>query len=300
MPQTNPKMKRNLLCFVMLISGIVNAQQKEIRLYDGPAPGSEGWTWEEKVNNKNSFKVMTVYNVVNPSLTVFLPDPVVANGTAIIVCPGGGFHFLAIDHEGNNAAKELAKKGVTVFVLKYRLVHIFSDNPFDDMIAAEDKKAWDDESIPVIPLAIADGRQALAYVRSHAAEYKIDPRRIGIMGFSGGGMVAAATAFNYSAGNRPDFVAPIYADIPEPIQGQGVLPDAPPLFLACAQNDEFGFATHAINMYTKWYASKRSVEMHLFANGSHGFGIGDPANTTYKWIDRFCEWLTAQGLIKSR
>lgn len=291
-------MKRNLLCFVMLISGIVNAQQKEIRLYTGPAPGSESWTWEEKVNDKNSVRVMTVYNVAHPSLTVFLPDPAVANGTAMIICPGGGFHFLAINHEGNDVAKWLTKKGVTVFILKYRLVHIFSDNPFDDMITAKDPKAWDDESIPVIPLAIADGRQALAYVRNHAADYKINPERIGIMGFSAGGMVAAGTAFNYSAGNRPDFVAPIYADIPESIQGQGVLPDAPPLFLACTQDDEFGFATHAIGMYSKWYASKRPVEMHLFVSGGHGFGVGNQTNTTYKWIDRFCEWLTAQGLFR--
>jgi len=291
------KMKRNLFCIVMLISGMVNAQQKEIQLYNGPAPGSENWTWEEKINDKNSAKVMTVYNVARPSITVFLPDPAVANGTAIIVCPGGGFHFLAIDHEGNNAAKWLVKKGITVFVLKYRLVHIFSDNPFDDMIATKDKKAWNDESLPIIPLAIADGRQALAYVRSHAAEYKVAPERIGIMGFSAGGMVAAATAFNYSITNRPDFVAAIYADMPESMQGS-VLPNAPPLFLACAQDDEFGFALHAISMYNKWYASKRPVEMHLFTKGGHGFGVGNSTNTTYKWIDRFGEWLMKQGLMK--
>ena len=278
---------------------MVNGRQKEIPLYNGVAPGSENWTWRENVNNKNSVKVMTVYNVVHPTLTVFIPDPAVANGTAIIVSPGGGFHFLAIDHEGTEAARWLIKKGVTVFVLKYRLVHIVSDNPFDDMLNAEDKKAWDDEALPVIPLAIADGRQAISFVRSHATEYNVASDRIGIMGFSAGGRVAASTAFNYNTVNRPDFVAAVYADMPESMQ-IAVGADAPPLYLTCAQDDEFGFASHAISMYNKWYAAKRPVEMHLFAKGGHGFGVGNPANTTYQWIDRFVEWLTTLGLMKSR
>src|SRR5438045_1995966 len=126
-------MKQFIICLAMLVSVIVNAQQKEIRLYKGPAPGSENWTWQEKTNNKNSIRLTTVYNVVDPTLTVFEPDPAVANGTAIIVCPGGGFHFLAINHEGNDVAKALVSMGITVFILKYRLVHILSDNPFDDM-----------------------------------------------------------------------------------------------------------------------------------------------------------------------
>jgi acetyl esterase/lipase len=258
-------------------------------------PGSESWNWVEKMNDNNSRHVMTVYNVVRPSLSVFLPEPAAANGTAIIICPGGGFHFLAIDHEGNNVARALAKKGITAFVLKYRLVHIFNDNPFDDMITTEDKKGWDEESLPIIPLAIADGRQALTYLKSNASEYNLHPDRIGIMGFSAGGMVAGATAFHYEPGNRPAFVATIYGDLPESIQGTA-LPDAPPLFLACAQDDEFGFALHAINMYNKWYAAKRSVEMHLFATGGHGFGIGSETNTTHLWIDRFSEWLVTHRL----
>jgi dienelactone hydrolase len=284
------------ILFCMLITEIVNAQQMEVQLYDGNAPGSENWSWKEGKNNKNSVKVMTVYNVVHPTLTIFLPDASISNGTAIIVCPGGGFHFLAIDHEGNNIAKSLIKKGMTVFVLKYRLVHIFSDNPFDDMVNAKDKKAWDDEALPIIPLAVADGRQAIAYVRSHALEYNVIPERIGIMGFSGGGMVAASTAFNYSPSNRPDFVVPVYADLPESRLGS-MLPDAPPLYITCAQDDEFGFVSHTINMYNKWYVSKRPAEMHLFGRGGRGFGLGDPTNTTHNWIDQFGEWLKMQGFM---
>ncbi len=292
-------MKRTIVYFMLFVSAMANGQQKEIQLYKGAAPGSEHWTWKEGINNSNTLKVLTVYNVVHPTLTVFQPDASTANGTAIIIAPGGGFHFLAIDHEGTNAAKWLVKKGITVFVLKYRLVHIFSDNPFDDMLNTKDHKAWDDESLPIIPLAVADGREAITYVRSHAAEYKIATDRIGIMGFSAGGMVAASTAFQYTAENRPDFVAAVYADMPESIQ-KTILPDAPPLFLACAQDDEFGFASHAISMYTKWYAAKRPVEMHLFTTGGHGFGIGNPANTTHHWMDHFAEWLTVQGFVKPK
>lgn len=280
-----------------IVIEIVNAQQTEIRLYNGPAPGSENWTWEEKTSNKNSIGLKTVYNVVNPALTAFLPDPALANGTAVIVCPGGGFHFLAIDHEGTDVAKLLVKKGITVFVLKYRLLRIYHDNPFDEMISTEDVQAWDAETEPVIPLAIADGRAAIAYVRKHAAAFNIAPDKIGIMGFSAGGMVAASAAFNYNADNRPDFVAPVYPDMPESRQSP-LMSDAPPIFMVCATDDEFGFPQHLISLYNKWYASNRSVELHLFAKGGHGFGVGSQQNTTDKWLDLFVKWLTVEDLME--
>jgi acetyl esterase/lipase len=277
-----------------MVTETLMAQQKVINLYNGRPAGSEEWTWEEKIDNS---KFTVAYNVVQPSMSVFSPEPVIANGTAVIVCPGGGFHFLAINWEGNDVAKLLVKKGITVFVLKYRLVHVLNDDPFKGD-SPENQKAWDDESLPVIPLAVEDGRAAIAYVRAHAKEYNIVTDRIGIMGFSAGGRVAASTAFNYTKENRPDFVAPIYGDMPESLQTQVIPLDAPPLFLACAQDDEFGFASHAIGMYNKWYDAKRPVEMHLFAKGGHGFGVGSAKNTTYQWIDRLGEWLEVEGLIK--
>lgn len=291
-------MKLIRILFITFMPFMLMAQ-KEIPLYQGAAPGSESWNWREEANDRNSFRVMTVYNVVQPTLTWVAPEPAVANGTAIIVCPGGGFHFLAINHEGMSPARELAKKGITVFVLKYRLVHINSDNPFDDMINASDSKAWDDGAIPVIPLAIADGRAAIEYVRDHAKEFDVDPHRIGMMGFSAGGLITAASAFGYTDSNRPDFVAPIYADIPSSIQ-TSVPADAPPLFLACAQDDEFGFALQAASMYKKWYDAKRSVEMHLFTSGKHGFGTGASGTTSAHWMDLFFAWLESQGMMKAK
>lgn len=282
--------------FTLLLMASHSLLGQEIQLYEGRPPGSELWNWNEGRNNKNSMNVMTVFNVSQPTLTVFKPETGNSNGTAIIVCPGGGFHFLAIDHEGTHPAKELAKKGITVFVLKYRLFHIDSENPFDDMINAPDPKAWDDETLPVIPLAVADGRKAIEYVRMHATEYGIKKDRIGIMGFSAGGLVAASTAFDYDRVNKPDFVVPIYADF-APTRVAKVLPDAPPMYLLCTQDDEFGFATHAINLYKHWYAAKRPVEMHLFSKGDHGFGIGIQGTTTHNWMELFATWLKEQKLM---
>lgn len=293
---------KKILLFLVLLSGLAQAQQKEIRIYDGPAPGSEKWNWEEKKNNKNAINLMTVFNVVNPTITVFTPDPSVANGTSVIVCPGGGFHFLAIDNEGNEVAKWLAKKGVTVFVLKYRTAHISTDDPFADMMAGMSgprKAEWDTENKATIPLVIADGKAAIAYVRKHAAEFKIAPDRIGIIGFSAGGTVTASSAFNYTAANRPDFVAPIYAYMPAALQSE-VLPDAPPMFLTCASDDQLNLAPHSVDLYSKWLAARRPVEMHMYTKGGHGFGMNKQNIPTDTWIERFGDWMMQQGFLKPR
>ena len=292
-----------LLFTLLLISSFADAQQKEIRLYEGPAPGSENWNWSEKQNNKNMMHQMTVYNVVIPTLTIFPPDHTLETGTAIIICPGGGFHFLSIDLEGNEVAKWLAKKGITAFVLKYRVAHIDTDDPLGDMMAGlsnpSRKPTWEAETQATIPLDIADGRAAIAYVRSHAAELGISPDRIGILGFSAGGTLAASAAFNYNKENRPDFVAPIYAYMPAALQGE-VLPDAPPMFLACASDDQLGLTSNSVELYNKWLASKHSVEMHLYAKGGHGFGMRVQHLPSDGWIDRYGDWLVFIGMLNPK
>src|SRR5690349_20706977 len=114
---------RNILVGLLIIftTNSIKAQEKVIQLYNGAAPGSENWNWDEKENDQNLFNTRIVYNVTHPTLTVFSPDASAANGSAVIICPGGAFHVLAIDKEGNDVAKWLAKKGMTCFVLKYRL-----------------------------------------------------------------------------------------------------------------------------------------------------------------------------------
>jgi acetyl esterase/lipase len=291
--------KGMILCFFLASVVLASAQQKVIQLYNGAAPGSENWNWDEKVNDKNFWNTRVVYNVSHPSLTVFMPDAAVATGTAVIICPGGAFHALSINSEGFDVANWLIKKGVTCFVLKYRLAHSLTDDPVKEIMDKTGKKEMNDENQAVIPLEIADGRAAIVYVRQHAAEYKISPDRVGILGFSAGGTVTASTGFNYTPENRPDFVAPIYAYMPSFLQGT-VPTDAPPMFLAAATDDQLGLAPHSVDLYNKWVGSKHSAELHLYAKGGHGFGMRVQHLPTDSWIDRFGEWLGVQGLLKAK
>src|SRR3954466_561984 len=206
MPQTWYMLKLSILfhfTIVLIISA--QAQQKVISLYNGQAPGSENWTWNEAENDSNSWRTKVVYNVSRPTLTVFQPDSIMATGTAVIICPGGAFHTLSINSEGFDVANWLVKKGVTCFVLKYRLAHSVTNDPVTEVMGKWGKKEFEEENNAVIPLEIADGKAAIAYVRAHAAEYGVSPDKIGIIGFSAGGTVTAAAAFDYTAENKPNF-----------------------------------------------------------------------------------------------
>ncbi len=293
--------KRNLLLLSLLLFCMkdMHAQQKVIQLYNGAAPGSEKWNWDEKVNEKNMWNTKIVYNVSHPSLTVFSPEPSIANGTAVIICPGGAFHALSINSEGNDVAEWLTKKGVTCFVLRYRLVHCLTDDPPAEVMSKMGKKEFDEDNNAVIPLCIADGREAIAYVRKHAAEYGIATDRIGIIGFSAGGTVAASAAYNYNAENRPDFDASVYAFMPSNLQGT-IAADAPPIFLTAATDDPLGLAAHSIDLYNKWIAAKHSAELHLYSKGGHGFGMRVQHLPSDSWIDRFGDWLGTQGLLTKK
>ncbi|RYY12246.1 MAG: alpha/beta hydrolase [Chitinophagaceae bacterium] len=285
-----------VLALMLIIAAEISAQQKVIQLYDGAAPGSESWTYQEQVY-KAGTPAAVIYNVSHPTLTVYPADPSVANGTAVIVCPGGGFFILAGVHEGSDVAQWLNKKGVTVFLLNYRLGQSATDNPGQELSDNMKKTDFIEKIKTVVPLSIADGRAAIQYVRAHAAEYKITPTRIGIMGFSAGGTVAAASAFGYSEDNRPDFVAPIYGYMPPQIQGT-VSDNAPPLFLTVASDDNLGLASHSIDLYSKWLAAKKPVELHVYQTGSHGFGMHKKNIPTDTWIERFGDWLNLLGYLK--
>lgn len=283
---------------LLLIAFSTAAQQKVIQMYNGNPPGSENWTYKEQVYHPGA-KDALVYNVSHPTLTVYPADPSIATGTAVIVCPGGGFFILAAIHEGEDVAWWLNKKGVTVFLLKYRLGHSLTDNPGQELSDNMKKNDFNEKIDPIIPLSIADGREAIKYVRTHAAEYGIDPARIGIIGFSAGGTVAASTAFNYTPGNRPDFVAPIYAYIPSSLQGQ-VPADAPPVFIAAATDDPLVPASLSVSLYSKWLAAKKPAELHIYEKGGHGFGMHKQNIPTDTWIDRFGDWLGLLGFLKTK
>jgi acetyl esterase/lipase len=128
-------MKLKLIgALLLLLSTTVQAQQKIIPLYPGAAPGSENWNWSEGESDSNAFNTKVVYNVTHPSLSVFLPDASIATGTAVVICPGGGFHILSINSEGYDVAKWLNKQGVACFVLKYRLARSLTNDPVAELM----------------------------------------------------------------------------------------------------------------------------------------------------------------------
>jgi acetyl esterase/lipase len=287
-------LRYGIVVSLFCLSATANAQQV-IRLYPGAAPGSEKWTHQEKEYFSPIFNTQVVTNVAQPTLTVYAAAPADANGTAVVIAPGGGFHALSINSEGVDVAKWLNARGVTAFVLKYRLVPTGDDGVKEFVAKFADRKKLDEDMAAVVPLAIADGLAAVGYVRKHAAEFGLSPTRVGLMGFSAGGTVASAAAFNNTAENRPDFVVPIYAYI-APLKDAPVPKDAGPMFITAATNDDL--APDSINLYSKWRAAGKSVEIHLYSKGGHGFGMKKQNLPSDQWIDRFGEWLQVQGLLK--
>lgn len=261
--------------------------------------GSENWNWSEKeMRNRNNEKI--VYNVSHPSLTEFLPDSSIANGTAVIICPGGAFHFLAIDNGGYNVAKYLVTKGITAFVLKYRLTHILSNDPIQELNSKKpNSPKFNEEIKPIVAMDIADGDSAVAYLRTHAAEYNISPGRIGIIGFSAGGTLAAGVAYNYLPEYRPDFVATIYPYIGS-FTKDAVHKDALPLFIAAASDDQFGFNIDCLELYKDWISTGHSAKMHIYAKGSHGFSMHTQNLTSDTWKDAFISWLNQLDFLKRK
>lgn len=285
-----------VIVFLVLLCGSVFAQ-KVVRLYPGAAPGSESWTHQEKEYFSQVFNTQVVTNVVQPTLTVYLPESSSATGTGVVICPGGGFHALSINSEGVDVAKWLSERGVAAFVLKYRLVKTGEDGTREMMEKIGNAARMEADTKGIIPLSIADGLSAVAYVRKNAAEFGVSPQRIGLMGFSAGGTVTSAVAFNYTAENRPDFVAPIYPYL-GPLKEAAVPKDAPPMFIVTASDDQLGLAPDSINLYNKWLAARKSVELHMYSKGGHGFGMRKQNLPSDQWIERFGDWLAVQGLLK--
>jgi acetyl esterase/lipase len=281
----------------LLFLATLAAAQEVIPLYPGTPPGSSPENYPEKEYFSKAWNTDVVANVTKPSLTVFKPAPESKNGTAIVICPGGGFMALSISSEGTDVAKYLTARGVTAFVLKYRIAHTGEDATQEFTTLYNDREKFRETVGKVIPLAVADGLAAVVYVRQHAAEWGVSPDRVGIIGFSAGGGVTAGVAFRYKPEGRPAFVAPIYAgggtskDIPVPA-------DAPPMFIAAATDDQLGLAPESVALYQRWTDAHKSAELHMYAKGGHGFGMRKHDLPTDHWIDRFADWLELQGWLK--
>jgi len=282
------------LCIAFVSAALASAQEV-IPLYPGAAPGSTEPNVPEQEYHSKIWNTDVVTNVTRPSLTVFKPSPNLKIDTAIVICPGGGFMALSWTSEGTDVAKYLAARGVTAFVLKYRVAHTDGDATEEFTTLIKDPQKFNALVKPVIPQSIADGLAAVAWVRQHAADYGISPDRVGILGFSAGGSVTAEVAFHYAPAGRPAFVAPIYsaglmADAPVPS-------DAPPMFIAAATDDNLGLAPKSVELYQKWMAAHQSAELHMYAKGGHGFGMAQHNLPTDHWIDRFADWLQLEGFL---
>jgi acetyl esterase/lipase len=270
-----------------------------IPLWPGGAPGSEDWTQQEQVSAYSDIGLKVIRNVSQPTLTAFLPDPATTNRKAsaempaVIVCPGGAFHFLAYEHEGTQVAAWLNAHGIAAFMLKYRLIRTGDNFMAEVQERLADRSKMAGPLSALAPLILADAQQAVRLVRQRAAEWGIRRDGIGIMGFSAGGAVTMAVTLNHDASSRPDFAAPIYAahfgeiDVPA---------DAPPLFLVHASDDALVPVGISTAVYTAWQAAGKPVELHIYARGGHGFGMNKKRLPVDGWIERFGEWLHSQGL----
>jgi endo-1,4-beta-xylanase len=261
----------------------------EIRLWQKGAPGSEGETAAEVFEKTDNPKLPKHFTVVHyPSIYVFLPPKEKANGTAVVIAPGGGHSQLVIDKEGYDVADWLNRQGIAGFVLKYRLARA------------------KDSHYTVPDHALADAARAMRTVRYHAKEWGVDPARIGFMGFSAGGEVAALMETRFDAGNdsaadpvdrassRPDFAVVVYPGFKP---GAVTVPkDAPPTFLVCADNDRSHVVT-TVNLYLDLEKQGVSSEMHIYAAGGHGFGLRASNLPVASWPDRLKEWMADRKLV---
>lgn len=241
-------------------------------------------------------KVMGNYvvrNVTQPTITPVLPDPAKANGKAIIVVPGGAFMMLSLGWEGWNVAKTLADHGYAAFVLKYRLLPTpkaeSEAGPY--ILAKMNAGLLGEGKMPTLQNqdATQDGLAALRFVRAHARDYHIDPKKVGMLGFSAGAMLSLNTVLSAPPGEGPDYLAYVYG----PQAAIDVPADAPPMFAAIAFDDPL-FPTGGFPLTQAWHRAGKAVELHAYQAGGHGFGMGFPGSTTSLIMSELLTWLDMQ------
>ena len=288
--------------------------QQELPLYgDQPIPNSKPVPDQQTIDSSGNPLRYSYSLVSRPTLTVYSPAAGTANGTAVVVCPGGGYVHLAMTHEGTDVCKWLNSLGVTAFLLKYRL-------PSDETMV--------DKTIG----PLQDAQRAIQVVREHAKDWGVNPGAVGIMGFSAGGHLAstAGTHFDHpvitnTAGVslRPDFMVLLYPVIsfsdsighrgsrdnllgkhPDPAQVQlysnelQVTDQTPPTFLVHAEDDKTVMVVNSLYFYEALVKHHVPAEMHIFPKGGHGFGMRNPTSGGDQWPDRLAEWMKVNGWIR--
>ncbi len=263
-----------LLSVAVLLPVARAADPIEIPVWSGVAPGSEGVTMKETVQErgKNGAVNRALRQISTPTLTVYLPERSQANGISLVLAPGGGYEHVTIDIEGHAIARRFAAQGITCAVLKYRLPH----GPFTKATS------------------LSDALQAIKIVRAHAAEWNLDPAKVGMMGFSAGGNLAALAGTKPAKADRPSFLALIYPVVEKDFGG--VPADVPPTFIIQAIDTSIG-PDNSVRFYQWVVDAKVPVELHLFTKGGHGFGLGRPGSSAAEWPQLFVKWLGETGFI---
>lgn len=280
------KMMYAALIIALQFACIVVSAQTVIPLWEKGAPG-----FESRRNEPEQAKDYWVKNIHNPSLTVYAPPAGTANGAAVVICPGGGHRLLVYNSEGVAPAKFYNSLGITVFILKYRLGRD-TLSPYKIEVHAKQ-----------------DGYRAMRLVRSRAAEFGIDPNRIGLMGFSAGGEVVDMIAFGGYDGDpnapdpidranaKPNFIVQVY---PGPSYVPATIaPNAPPAFLVAA-NDDACCSLPLIQLLQRYREAKVPVELHMYAQGDHAFNMGTnrKLKSINHWPDRLADWLEDSHILQ--
>jgi endo-1,4-beta-xylanase len=267
-----------LFCVLWVACGLALGQEV-VQLWPHGAPGSEGAKEEEVWVERGQHGVVdrSVANVHKPSLTVYLPLREKATGTGVVVCPGGAYRHLAIDKEGHDVAKWLASLGVAGFVLKYRLPQTKGHSY-------------------TVETALADAQEGVRLVRKRASEWGVEARRIGMMGFSAGGDLAARAGMSPDPSARPNFLVLVYPLIPAELN---ITKETPPAFLVHADDDRLT-SEHSVRFYLGLKRAGVSAELHVYAQGGHGFGILNRGLPTSAWALRCEDWLRQSGLLGPR
>jgi acetyl esterase/lipase len=263
-----------------------------IRLWPGQAPGTETWTGPEEtadVQLPNVGKVHIITNVTVPSLTVVRPPPGKSNGAAMVIVPGGAFRALPWDLDGVETARWLTGRGITAFILKYRVRPPGADAPADrsfDDFARRTQAARD--------IAIADAEQAMRVVRSRSKHFGIAPDRIGMIGFSAGAMTTVIVADSSDPSVRPNFAASLYGAM---LKSTGPSAGASPLFIVAAQDDPEAPPMRSADMFARWTKGKAPAELHLYERGGHSFAFRRHHLPADSWPEAFQAWLGSRNYL---
>jgi acetyl esterase/lipase len=276
-----------------------------VNLWPGDVPGDVGIEGEENVRVHDSRfpgigQTKLITNVTCPSIKVCLPEQERNTGTAMIICPGGGYHDLFWYLEGEEVAAWLVSRGIAGIILKYRCP----------------RRPGDIKGVPPAG-PLLDAQRAVSIVRSRAKEWNINPDRIGIGGFSAGGHLSLATATSFherkyqavdeidTTSCRPDFAVPCYSgdlkevDEDKLLKGLSIPADTPPVFLAHASDDSEAEVAHSVIAYLALHRAGVPTELHVFATGEHDFGVRQNHGLPSSWPELLLEWLRSNNLLES-